>query len=181
MNPTTLGGPAEVALNEIAIPAQYLSEVTVELTGGTRERETLGGTFTTPSGTFETAQATFTMFLLNMDYLKNIFPDLYNQPTPPQTTGNIIFSTDTCVSVETPVNIHYTCYDTDDNDVYFYNGQVQLNFNPTYNQTDALSIEVTVYANPDENGDIVRIGTGDLTQPSVYDPETEQTVPVASS
>lgn len=180
MQPNTLGGPAEVALNEMAIPAEFLSEITVELTGGTRERETLGGTFTAPSGTFETAQASFTMFLPNMDYLKNIFPSLYNMPSGSQTTGNIIFSTDTCVTISSPVNIHYTCYDTDNNDVYFYNGLIQLNFNPTYNQTDALSIEVTIFANPDEDGNIARIGPGDLTQPSIYDPETETTVPVGS-
>lgn len=181
MDNQTLGGPAEVAINETAIPAQFLSEITVELTGGERSRETLGGTFTSPSGTFDTAQATFTMFLPNMDYLKNIFPNLYNAPTEPQLTGNVIFTTDTCVNISSPVNIHYTCFETDDNDVYFYNGQIQLNFNPTYNQTDALSVEVTIYANPDENGNIARVGTGDLTQPSYYDPATETTVPLASS
>lgn len=181
MQPTTLGGPASVALNETSIPAEYLSEVTVELTGGERSRETLGGTFTTPSGTFDTAQAMFTMFLPNMDYLKNIFPTLYNLPSGTQTTGNIIFSTDTCVSISSPVNIHYDCFDNDNNDVYFYNGMIQLNFNPTYNQTDALTIEVTIFANPDEDGNIARLGTGDLTEPSIYDPETETTVPVSSS
>ncbi len=40
MNPTVLGGPAEVAINGITIPASLLSEVSAEFTEGTRERET---------------------------------------------------------------------------------------------------------------------------------------------
>lgn len=183
MNPgnTVLGGPAEVALNETAIPSQLLSEVTVELTEGTRERETLGGTFTRPSGVFETAMATFTMYLPNMDYLKNIFPGRYNAPSGAQTTGNVIFSADNCAAIDAgPVNIHYTCDDNDDNDVYFYNGHVQMNFNPTYNASDDLTVEITIYANPDEDGNVARLGTGDLTEESIYDPETEETVPVTS-
>jgi hypothetical protein len=177
-----LGGPAEVAINGTTIPAQLLSEVAVELTEGTRERETLGGTFNRPSGVFDTAQATFTMFLPSMDYLKDIFPDLYNTPSGGQTTGNLIFGTGSC-SVRTggPVNIHYSCEDTDDNDIYFYNALAQLNFNPTYNATDDLQVEVTLLAQPDDDGNIARLGTGDLTQPSVYDPVTETTVPLGSS
>jgi len=182
MNPnTSLGGPAEIALNGVYVPADYLSEIAVELTEGVRERETLAGTFSRPSGTFDTAQATFTMFLPNMDYLKNIFPDKYNAPQAPQVTGNIVFSTQTCATVVGgPVNIHYTCDANDNNDVYFYNGFVQLNFNPTYSATDDLTVEVTIMANPDEDGNVARLGTGDLTEESIYDAATEETVPVSS-
>lgn len=181
MNPTVLGGAAELALNETVIPAELLSEINVELTEGTRERNTLGGTFTRPSGVLETAQATFTMYLPNMDYLKHIFPALYNAPTEPQTGGNIIVGSNSCSTVDAgPVNIHYVCDDTDNNDVHFFNAQAQLNFNPTYNGSDDLTIEVTLFAQPDEDGNVYRLGTGDLTQPSIYDPETEETVPVSS-
>lgn len=181
MTPTVLGGPAEVALNETFIPAELLSEVAVEITEGTRERTTLGGTFTRPSGVVETATATFTMYLPSMDYLKHIFPSRYNAPEAPQTTGNVIISADTCISADAgPVNIHFTCEDNDANDVFFYNAQAALNFNPTYTAGDDLTVEVTLYAQPDENGDIVRMGTGDLTEESIYDPETETTVPVTS-
>lgn len=177
MQPIVLGGPAEVAINNVAIPASLLSEVSVELTEGTRERETLGGTFTKPSGTLETAQVMFTMYLPSMDYLKNIFPNRYNAPSGEQDTGNIIFNSDNCAETESgPVNIHYTCEPLDNNDVYLYNGVAQLNFNPTYNASDDLTIEVTIFAQPDDDGNIARLGTGDLTSDSYYDPLTEDTV-----
>lgn len=183
MNPgtKTLGGPAEVALNGIAIPPQLLSEITVELTEGTRERETLAGTFSKPSGTLDTAQAMFTMFLPSMDYLKYLFPERYNAPSAPQTSGNVIFNTENCATLDpSPMNIHYTCEDNDANDVFFPAALVQLNFNPTYNNDDDLTIEVTVFAQPDEDGVVYRLGTGNLTEESIYDPETETTVPVGS-
>lgn len=182
MQPNVLGGPAEVAINGIAIPASLLSEVSVEFTEGTRERETLGGTFSKPSGVLETAQVTFTMYLPSMDYLKNIFPGRYNAPTAPQTTGNVIFNSDMCTTTEAgPVNIHYTCEPNDNNDVYLYAGLAALNFNPTYNASDDVTIEVTIYAQPDEDGNVARMGTGNLTEESIYDPTTETTVPVGSS
>ncbi len=182
MTPTqVLGGPAEVDINAIVIPADLLSDVAVDLKEGTRERATLGGNFTRPSGILDTPSATFTLYLPSMDYLKNIFPGRYNAPSGDQETGNIIISSDTCISSEGgPVNIHYTCEGNDNNDVFFYNGVPMLNFNPNYTPGDDLTIEVTIYAQPDENGDIVRMGTGDLTQESIYDAEAEGTVPVES-
>ena len=180
-NATVLGGPAEISIGVNTIPAELLSEINVELTGGTRERTTLGGTFTKPSGTFETAQATFTMYLPSMDYLKNIFPSLYNAPSGTQLSGNLIFSSDTCASaLGQKVNIHFSCEKTDDNDVYIYNGVVNLNFNPSYTSGDDLTVEITIYANPDDAGNIVRVGTGDLTKPSIYDPVTGAPKPVTS-
>lgn len=177
---TVLGGPAEVAINSITIPASLLSEVSVEFTEGTRERTTLGGTFTKPSGTFETAQVSFTLYLPSMDYLKNIFPGRYNAPTAPQTTGNLILNSDTCTTTEAgPVNIHYTCETNDNNDVHIYEGLAQLNFNATYNATDDITVEVTIFAQPDEDGNVGRIGTGDLTEESIYDATTESTIAVS--
>lgn len=171
-----LGGQAEVSLNEVTIPATLLSEVSVELTEGTRETSTLGGTFTQPTGVFETAQAMFTMFLPSMDYLKAIFPDKYNAPTAPQLSGNLIFGAGNCVTqTGTPVNIHFTCDDDDDNDIYFYNGLVQLNFNPTYSTGDSVSVEITILAQPDEDGNVARIGTGNLTAKSIYNATTMAT------
>lgn len=174
---TVLGGPAEVAINGITIPASLLSEVAVEFTEGTRERETLGGTFTKPSRVYETAQVSFTMYLPSMDYVKNIFPGNYNAPSGEQTTGNIIVNSDMCVTTDAgPVNIHYTCEPLDNNDVYIYSGLAQLNFNGTYNASDDFTIEVTVYAQPDEDGNLFRLGTGDLTSDSYFDATTMDTV-----
>lgn len=174
---TVLGGPAEVALNNTVIPASLLSEVSVELTEGTRERKTLGGTFNRPSGILETAEVKFTMYLPSMDYLKTIFPGRYNAPTAPQLTGNIIFGNNSCAQTDAgPVNIHYTCEDNDNNDIHIYNGQAALNFNPTYTGEDDLTVEITIYAQPDADGNIGRLGTGNLTAVSTYDPATETTV-----
>lgn len=171
-----LGGPAEVAINGITIPASLLSEVSVELTEGTRERNTLGGHFTSPSGVLDTAEAKFTLYLPSMDYLKNIFPERYNAPSGEQTTGNVIFNSDNCTQTAAgPVNIHYTCEPLDNNDVYIYSGVALLNFNPTYNDSDDLTIEVTVYAQPDGDGNIARMGTGDLANDSIYDATSEDT------
>lgn len=177
MNPNgVLGGPAEVAINGITIPASLLSEVNVEFTEGTRERTTLGGTFTKPSGILETAQATFTMYLPSMDYLKNIFPGRYNAPSGTQIGGNVIFNSDTCTTTEAgPVNIHYTCEGLDNNDVHIYSGIAALNFNPTYNADDDVTIEVTIYAQPDDDGNVGRMGTGNLTALSTYNATTQTT------
>ena len=175
-----LGGQAEVAINGITIPASLLSEVGVELTEGTRERETLGGTFTKPSGVLDTAQATFTLYLPSMDYLKNLFPDRYTAPSGGQTAGNVIFNADTCVTTEAgPVNIHYTCETNDANDVYFYSALAQLNFAPTYNASDDLTIEVTLFAQPDGSGNVARLGTGNLAAEAIYDATSMTTVVVS--
>ncbi len=177
---SVLGGQAEVALNGVYIPADLLSEVNVEIMSGTRERTTLAGTFTRPSGTLDSAQATFTMYLPSIDYLENIVPDQYNAPTAPQTTGNITWGANTCNITSTPVNIHFVCDTTDDNDVFFPEAQVMLNFNPSYTNTDELTVEVTVFGQPDDNGLVARAGTGDLTQPSIYDAATGTTDPIGS-
>lgn len=179
MTPTYLGGAAEVAINETLIPATLLSEVAVEFTGGTRETETLGGTFTQPSGVFETAQATFTLYLPSMDYLKVLFPDLHNASSGSRglNAGNVVLNTNEClVTDNTPVNIHYVCDGDDDkNDVFIPNARVNLDLSMTFN-SDALSVEVTVFAQPDENGDLVRFGSGNLAQVSHFDATTMTTV-----
>lgn len=174
-----LGGVAEVAINQNLIPAELLSEVTVELSEGSRETETLAGTFSQPTGMFETAQATFTMFLPSMDYLKVLFPDLHNAGSGERVgEGNIVFTTGTCFTSEsTPVNIHYVCDGANDkNDVLIYNGLVQMNMSLTFNASDSLSVEVTVFAQPDDQGRVARMGSGDLTQDSYFDYATMSTV-----
>jgi len=175
-----LGGAVEIAIGELVIPADLLSEITPEFTEGAREKNTLAGTFNRPSGTLDTAQLTFQLYLPSIDYLKDIFPDRYNAPAG-NTTGNIIWDTNNCATVSgVPVNVHYTCEGDDANDVHIYNGRIAMSFNPTYNQTDDLTLEVTVHALPDEQGRVFRLGTGDLTQESIWDPATGTSVPVGS-
>lgn len=175
-----LGGEAEVAIGTATIPGRYLGDITPNFEEGTRESTTLGGTRTSPSGMLATAELTFTLFLPSMDYLKNIWAEIYNAGSEGQTTGNFVLGGGSCTTrTPVPVNIHYTCDTTSDNDVHIFAGIVAFNFNPTYNDADGLSVEVTVYAQPTEDG-TVQIGTGDLTAPALWDAATEDWVPVTS-
>lgn len=173
---------SSVALNGVVIPASQLSETSVEFEGATIDVETGAGTFTLPSGTLDSAEATFTYYPEKMDDLKNIWPDMYNAPSGSQTSGSIVWSSNTCLEATgTPVNIHPECINTDDNDFHLFSGHVQINFSATWNNQEVLSVEVTVLAQPDENGNVGRAGTGDLTQASEWDAATGATVPVTSS
>ena len=176
-----LGGKAQIQFGKAVIPSFMLSEVSVEVTEATRERETLAGKFTRPAGTLDTAQAVVTMYLRGVEDLKAIFPGNYNAPTAPQTTGNLIIGSDACSVAEGgPLNIHFECDENDNNDVFFYNAVPLLNFSATYNSSDDLTVEVTFMANPDDNGNIFRFGTGSLTENSKWDHVTEASVPVAA-
>jgi len=179
-NTTTLGGPASLAFRNFEIPASLLSEVTVTLTEGERERETLAGTFRKGSGTMEEAQATATLYVPNMDWLgENILRSKWTTGTG-VLGGNIIFNSDTCsATVDAgPMNIHYVCEDNDDNDVHFYNAVLKVDLELNYTASDDLAVEITLFANPDEDGNVWRLGTGDLTAESIYDVATQATVDV---
>ena len=175
-----LGGMADLAIGEATIPARYLGDISPNFEEGTRESTTLGGTRTTPSGMLDTSELTFTLFLPSMDYLKNIWADIYNAPSGSQLTGNFVLGSGVCSTrTPVPVNIHYTCDEDSSNDVHIYAGVVAFNFNPTYNDSDGLSVEVTVYAQPTDEGTVL-IGTGDLTEPVLWDAEAQDWVPVSS-
>lgn len=171
-----LGGKASLQFGLAEVPSFMLSEISVEVTEGTRERTTLAGTFRRPSGTIDTAQAMVTMYLRSVEDLKSIFPGQYNAPTAPQAIGNLIVGSDSCATATGgPLNIHFDCDTTDDNDVFFYNAVPMLNFNTTYNASDDLTVEVTFMAQPDDNGNIFRFGTGNLTAASSWNYATETT------
>lgn len=174
-----MSGKAEVALNGITVPAGMLSEVSTEITEGTRTKDTLAGTVEYPNGMIDTAKVTFTVYPESMDWLaKNIFPDYYTAGSGTQTTGQMLFGGDQCPSLEgTPVNIHYVCDNTDNNDILIFNGLVKLDLSMTYNKDDVLSVPVEIWALPRElDGARGRIGTGDLTAPSHWDAATGATV-----
>ena len=182
---TYLGGKLDLSVQTevggagVVIPAVFVQEASVEVTEGTRTVTTLGGTFSTPSGMSESSMITVTMVLDSMERLKDIFGDLYNAPTTPQLSGNFIIGSATCGSRDGGwLNLHYTCDSDDNNDVHFYNAVAQLNFAPTYNNGDALTVEVVFMATPNDAGNILRIGTGNLTAISEWDATTGATVPV---
>lgn len=182
MNDVILGGAAELALGTATIPPELLGDITPNFVEATRSSATLAGNRTQPAGMFDTSELTFTLFVPSMDYLKNIWADLYEAPDAPQTSGNLVFGAGSCTS-KTPVvgNIHYTCDENSDNDQHFYKLLVAMNWNPTINQTDGLSVEVTLYAQPNEDGNYFQLGAGSLEEPVLWDAATQAWVPVGSS
>jgi hypothetical protein len=186
MATTYMGGRVDVSLNGVTIPSQYLSdEVTTTLTEGTREIPTMAGTFTQPSGVYEETTVMFSVVLPNMNYLKNIFPDMYTPSVDrPTVAGQVAFGGDDCMVREnTPVVVHYTCDANSDNDVFVPNGAVQATVELVQNVTDPVTVAITVNAQPsdDHDGKIVILGTGDLTEPTLWNPATEEYEPVGSS
>lgn len=176
----SMGGKASVAINNVEIPSFMLGEITLNFEEGTRTSDRLSGTVNRPSGNFDTAEASVVFYPNYWDDLQYFFPDDYNAPTGTADWGNIIFGGGTCsTKVPVPVNIHYECEGTDDRDVYIPNALARVTLDSTYNQTDDLAVTITLMAQPGTQG-IVRLGTGDLTQRSIYDPTTETTVPVGS-
>lgn len=173
MDTTILGGAAELSLGLQTIPASLLGDITPNFTEGTRTSDTLGGSRVAPSGRYDDATLTFTLFVPSFDYLKNIWPDNYNAGTG-SVPGNLVFGAGSCAA-RTPVtaNIHYVC-DTDSrNDMHIYSVLVGASWNPTYNADDGLSVEVTLYAQPNSSGNYYQLGSGNLTENSLWDAATQ--------
>lgn len=187
---TYLGGKVDVSLNGVTIPAQYISDegVTTTLTEGSREVATMAGTFTQSSGTYDEANVVFNVVLPSMNYLKHIFPDLYTAAVDrPDEAGQVDFGGDSCTARQnTPLVVHYSCLENSDNDVFIPNGAVVASVELTQNATDPVTVAVTVNAQPNEDtnlgplGLIARLGTGSLTEPTVWDAAAGAYVPVGS-
>ena len=184
MATTYMGGKVDVSLNAITIPAQYISDegVTTTLTEGTREVATMAGTFTQPSGTYDEATVVFNVVLPNMNYVQNIFPELYTASVDrPSVAGQTVFGGDSCsVRENTPLVVHYTCDPNSDNDVFVPNGAVVASIEMVQNAADPVTVAVTVNAQPDDDGVIAVLGTGSLTEPTLWDAATGSYVPVGS-
>lgn len=180
MNDVILGGAVDLALGTSVIPADLLGDITPNFTEGTRSSETLGGNRTTPSGRYDEATLTFTLYVPSFDYLKAIWPDNYNAGTG-GVPGNLVFGSGKCAS-RTPVvaNLHYVCDEDSRNDTHIYRVLAAATWNPTHNATDGLAVEVTLYAQPNEDGNYYQLGSGNLTQATLWDAETQTWVPVES-
>lgn len=180
-----LAGNYELSVGNITIPASLLGDLNPDYEEGELSAETQAGTITTGSGKPETSQFTFTLYLPRtnaMQYLAVLWPGAYNAPTAEaQKTGNLEFGSSACQARE-PVayHIHNLCDTTDDNDIHIPAGVARMIFNPTLSTSEAVSLEITVSMQPDENGKRIRFGTGDLSQPSRYDPTTGTTVAVST-
>lgn len=180
-----MAGNFELAVGDTLIPAELLGDMSPNYEEGEISADTQAGTVTTPNGKPETSEFTFNMFLPADNaakYLGLIWPEAFNAPTAEaQTSGNLVFGSRACQSrTPRPYNIHNVCAATDDNDIFIPAGLAKIAFNPTFSTSDAVSVEVTVYMQPSEDGTRFRFGTGDLAQPSKYDVTTMKTVPVTT-
>lgn len=186
MNPTVptvadaMGGRLVAEINGVTIPSFMLGEITINIEEGTRESTRLSGTTTRPSGNIDTAEVTMVFYPNQWEDLAHFFPEDYNAPSGTQPFGNIILGGGTCVT-KTPVkfNLHQECEDTDDRDIYFAAALARITLDSTFNETDDVAVTITMHPQPNSEG-LVRLGTGDLTQPSVYDAATGETVPATS-
>lgn len=184
MATTYLGGKAELSIGTLTIEPQFLTDITVNFVEGTRSVNSLGGVITTPSGAMETAEVTGTMILPSMDALKKVFAHIYKAPTGSGSdlSGRVEFGGNTCTTQEpVKIDIHYTCEQNSDNDFYAEKGLVVANFNPTWNESDALTVGFTILCQPNESGVYGFAGAGDLTQKTLYDATTGTFVPVTPS
>ena len=170
----------------VKIPAHYLAGdgVVTTITEGTREINTMAGTFTTPSGTIDEANTVFSVVLPGMNYLKNIFPDLYTASVDrPTVAGQTVFGSSECSARgSAKIVIHYSCDDNSDDDIYIPNAQVSYNATVTQNVDDPLTVEITAYAMPsdDINGGVAVYGTGSLTEETLFDETTGDYEAIAS-
>lgn len=179
-----LTGKVDVSLNEITIPANLIGEggVVTTLTETVREIKTLAGTIRQATGIYEEAMMKFDVVLPNMNYVKNIFPDLYTASTDrPSEAGRIAFGGNACTTrANTPVVSHYSCQDNSDNDIYIPNGSVIASAEMTQNANDPVTVSVTVEAQPDADGVYAYAGTGSLDEPTLWDAAAAEYAPIES-
>lgn len=174
----TFGDAVEISFGTFTIPANMLGEVSTSFPTRTRERTTQTGTFTRSTGSLENPSVTAAVFVPSLDWLgKNILKSKYNDPTDPQVAGNVVWNSETCATIDAgKVNIHPVCNATDADDIYLYNASLQVNLETVFNGTDDPSVEFVFHANPDDDGNVYRIGSGNLTALSHYNAATQATV-----
>lgn len=181
-NTEGLGGRAEIAIGALTIGAQFITEINPNFEEGTRTTTTLAGVRTRPSGQMDTAEINFTMLVPSMDALKAVYGAMYQAPTGggEDLRGRINIGSDSCTALEpVPVNIHYTCEPNSDNDQHFYACLPQFRWAPTMNNSDELTVEVTLHPQL-YNGSYGFLGAGSLEEKTLWDAATEAFVPVGT-
>ena len=142
----------------------------------TREKDTLAGKTTVPTGVLDNRNFRFNLYYEYAEDLKELVGDAYNAPTAPATHGNIILGTESCVSLDdVMVVIHDDCEATDDKDIVIPAAKVVVNFNIKVDTDSDKMVEVQVYGQTSDAGQL-RIGSGNLTAVSHFDPATGTTV-----
>ena len=185
-----LSGKASVTLyyengDSVVIDPQYIGEdgTTVTLTPGTREITSQAGTTTVPSGTIDEATVSFPLLLPNMNYLGEVIPGSYTASADrPTVAGQTLVGGGSCNTIPAKVVVHFVCDENSDNDIYIPEALVNADLSTTINSTDGVVVNVMGYAQPsdDLNGGVARYGTGDLTEPTLFDATTGDYEPVGS-
>lgn len=158
----------------ITVPPELLGTVTVNIEEGEVETNTQAHVWRQGNGKHN-ATATVMMFLPSLGYLGKILRSKYNAASAPEDPGNLVVAAGTCSGQDTGVfHIHPICEDNDKNDVHFYEAEARPNSEIEYSEDgNAIGVELIFNGHPDEDGNIFRLGTGDLTQDVVYDAETD--------
>lgn len=170
----------QVIVGQTIIPADMIEEGSLEFNfePRIRERASMAGTTRKPSGQFDTREVTFNMYYEYAEDLKDLVGDAYNAPVAPATHGNIVWGQGGCVTLDNiQVVFRDDCETTDDKDTVIPEAQVVINFNTSMSLENDKMVEVRIYGQPSEDGDL-RFGTGDLLAVSRFDPTTGTTVPV---
>lgn len=191
-NPTILtgkSGKVDVTIYResyggVRIPAELLSDsVEVEGEEDTVKSETFAGTFTQPSQTFNEPKVTFTM-ILTPELLRLVYPEISEDSIDrPTIAGQTVFGGSACtVREHAKLVVHWTCDDNSDDDWYFPDVILSENFGATFSPGDVLTIPVVGHIQPaaELDGGLVRIGTGDLTQETLFDEDTGDYEPISS-
>lgn len=177
-------GNYELAVGNTLIPSDLLGDLIPNYSEGEISSNTQGGVTVTPNGKAETSQFQFTMYLPQdgaLELLGAIWPELYTAATDSNGGGQLNFGSASCrTRTPVPMNIHNKCEPNDKHDVYIPAALAKIEFNPTFSATAVSQITVTVYMQPDANGNRMRYGRGDLTQLSRYDVTTGKTVPITT-
>lgn len=181
-----LTGRVDVSLYKVRIPSALISDDGVEttITEGTRDIATMAGTFTEVSGTLDEANSVFNVVLPNMSYLGVVFPDLYKASEHEEGVGQTTFGGNTCTArSHTPLVIHYSCDKNSDNDIFIPNASIVASVDLTQNASDPVVVEVTANALPsdDYDGAVAIMGTGSLSEKTLWNPITEVFEPVTES
>lgn len=191
-NPTILtgkSGKVDVTIYRetsggVRIPAELLVD-TVEVTGeeGTVSSETFAGTFTQPSGTYDEPTVALTINLTT-ELLRLLYPELSDPSVDrPAIAGQTVFGGVACTVREpAKVVVHWTCDENSDNDWYFPNVLLSQNFGATFEPGSVLTLPIMGHIQPETGtGTLVIVGTGSLTEPTMFDEATGDFEPIASS
>lgn len=166
----------------VRIPAEMLAD-SIEVTGdeGITSNPTFAGTFTQPSGTYEEPQVSFTI-VMTPALLREIYPELSTPSIDrPTIAGQTVFGGQDCtVREEAKLVIHWTCDGNSDNDWYFPAVLLSQNFSGTFSPNEVLTVPVIAHVQPDNNGVLAIIGTGSLTEETLFDVNTGEYEPVTS-